>query len=175
MKITSLPKLQTERLLLRQLKENDNQVILFLRSDEAVNAFVKRPKTNTIEEANNFIDKINKGIDEQNWLFWGITIKDNPELIGTICLWNFSEDKKTAEVGYDLHPKFHKQGIMNEALVNILTYGFKVLNLDTIEAFTHKNNEPSKKLLTKNNFNHIEHRKDSDNLDNFIFSISRNK
>ncbi|WP_074410099.1 MULTISPECIES: GNAT family N-acetyltransferase [Aquimarina] len=169
------PELQTERLFLRQLKESDDQVILFLRSNEIVNTFVKRPKTNTIEEAINFINKINKGIDEQNWLFWGITVKDKPKLIGTICLWNFSENKKTAEVGYDLHPNFYRQGIMNEALVSILDYGFKTLELDTIEAFTHKNNEASKKLLIRNNFNHIEDRIDSDNPDNIIFSISSDK
>ncbi|MBG6129266.1 ribosomal-protein-alanine N-acetyltransferase [Aquimarina sp. EL_43] len=169
------PELQTERLFLRQLKESDDQVILFLRSNEIVNTFVKRPKTNTTEEAISFINKINKGIDQQDWLFWGITVKNNPELIGTICLWNFSEDKKIAEVGYDLHPDFYKQGIMNEALISILNYGFKTLELDHIEAFTHKNNEPSKKLLMRNNFNHIEDRIDSDNPDNIIFSISRNK
>ena len=33
---------------------------------------------------------------------WGITRKESNDLIGTICLWNFSADKKTAEVGYDL-------------------------------------------------------------------------
>ncbi|EZH74060.1 hypothetical protein ATO12_14390 [Aquimarina atlantica] len=167
------PELQTERLFLRQLKESDDQVILFLRSNEIVNTYVKRPKTNTKEEAINFINKINKGIDQQDWLFWGITIKDNPELIGTICLWNFSEDKKIAEVGYDLHPKFYKQGIMNEALISILDYGFTTLGLDRIEAFTHKNNEASKKLLIRNNFNHIEDRIDNDNPDNVIFSISK--
>jgi ribosomal-protein-alanine N-acetyltransferase len=169
------PKLKTERLLLRQLTESDDQVILFLRSDQTVNAHVTRTKTNTIEEAISFINKINKGIDEQNWLLWGITIKNNPKLIGTICLWNFSEDRKTAEVGYDLHPEFYKQGIMNEALKNILNYGFEVLKLDTIEAFTHRDNEASKKLLIRNNFYHIEHRKDSNNEDNIIFSIAKER
>ncbi len=170
-----LPQLKTKRLLLRLLEEKDSEIILFLRSDETVNALVKRPKTNTLEEAIKFINKINKGIEEHDWLFWGITIKGNPQLIGTICLWNFSEDRKIAEVGYDLHPEYQGQGIMNEALLCILDYGFTKLQLDTTEAFTHQNNEASKKLLIRNSFHHIEHRKDPDNPDNSIFSITRDQ
>lgn len=167
------PKLRTNRLHLRQLKESDANEILFLRSDTTVNTFVERPNTNTIEEAIKFIHKINTGIEGDDWIFWAITVNDSPELIGTICLWNFSEDRKVAEIGYDLHPKFHNQGIMNEALTHIITYGFENLKLNTIEAFTHRDNEASKKLLLKNNFNHIEYRKDNDNPNNIIFSVSR--
>ncbi|WP_103070457.1 GNAT family N-acetyltransferase [Aquimarina sediminis] len=167
------PKLQTNRLSLRRLEERDAKVILFLRSNEIVNQFVKRPKTNSTEEAIAFINKINKGIEEEDWIFWGISTNQNTELIGTICLWNFSEDKKIAEVGYDLHPKFHQKGIMNEALECILDYGFNTLSLESIEAYTHKNNEGSKKLLIKNKFEHIAHRKDNDNPDNVIFSVSK--
>ncbi len=167
------PKLKTERLVLRQLEEKDNTVIQFLRSDDSVNAYIKRPRTNTLEEANQFIIKINKGIETEELLYWSITLNDRPELIGNISLWHFSEDRSIAEVGYDLHPKFHGQGIMTEALQCILSYGFDILNLKEIEAFTHQNNEPSKKLLLKNNFEHIENRKDDNNADNIIFSLSR--
>ena len=68
-------------------------------------------------------------------------------MIGTISLWKFSEDKKTAEVGYDLNPVFHNKGIMTEALNCVLKYGFTQLQLDKIEAYTHKENQASRKLL----------------------------
>ena len=86
-------------------------------------------------------------------------------------MWNFSEDRKIAEIGYDLHPDFHKKGIMNEALKTILNYGGKSLNLKTLEAYTHKNNEASINLLLNNGFHHIEHKIDNDNPDNSIFSL----
>ncbi len=173
--ISIFPNLETKRLLLRQLENGDSKAIQFLRSDKTVNKFVKRPRTNTINEATAFINKINIGILENDWLFWSITIKEDPELIGTICIWNFSKDRKTAEIGYDLNPKYHRQGVMNEALSTVLNYGFQTLNLTTIEAFTHRNNESSKKLLIKNNFIHIPDRKDKNNLDNIIYAIHRNQ
>lgn len=74
-------------------------------------------------------------------------------------MWNFSKDNKKAEVGYDLNPLFQRKGIMSEALKSILGFGFNNLNLDKIDAFTHKKNESSKKLLEKNGFILLEKRK----------------
>ncbi|WP_407557462.1 GNAT family N-acetyltransferase [Winogradskyella sp. 4-2091] len=104
-------------------------------------------------------------------IVWGITLKDKSELIGTICLWNFSVDKKVAEVGYDLNPKFHNKGIMTEALNLVLDFGFNQLKLQKIEAFTDTKNENSKRLLTKNGFILNPSRKDVDNESNLIYEI----
>ncbi|MEW7291486.1 GNAT family N-acetyltransferase [Aquimarina sp. 2304DJ70-9] len=171
--ITTSPVIETKRLTLRPIENADSYAIQFLRSDLTINQYIKRPKTDTLQDAVNFIHKIKKGISNGSWVFWGITINRNPELVGTICLWNFSKERKTAEVGYDLHPELQGKGIMSEALRSVLKYGFETLQLDQIEAYTHKANEPSKYLLKKHNFNHIENRIDKDNLDNIIFTIKR--
>ena len=84
--------------------------------------------------------------------YWTITIKDNPKLIGSICLWNFNTEKTIAEIGYDLHPNFQGKGIMNESMNLVLDFGFKNLKLKTIEAFTHKGNKSSIRLLKRNQF-----------------------
>ena len=78
---------------------------------------------------------------------WGITTKESDVLIGSICLWNFSKDKKTAEVGYALDPEFQRRGIMSEALKAILDYGFNQRGFETIEAYTDYRNMSSKTLL----------------------------
>ena len=168
---TPFPILKTERLQLRQLKKADAPIIFFLRSNPQVNKYIKRPTPKSIDDALTFITKINNGIEENEWIYWCITLKDNPTIIGTISLWHFSEDKTIAEVGYDLHPDHQQKGIMNEALNSVLNYGFNTLNLKEIEAFTHRNNEASKKLLVNNKFNYIEARKDEDNLDNRIYTV----
>lgn len=86
-------------------------------------------------------------------------------------MWHFSEDRKVAEVGYDLHPGYQKKGIMSEALNRVMEFGFNELKLTKIEAFTHKDNESSKRLLTRNNFHLVYNRIDEGNLDNVIFEI----
>ena len=66
-----------------------------------------------------------------------ITVNNNPEIIVKICLWNFSKDYKTAEVGYNLNPNFQKKGIMSESLKSMVNFGFIELYKKRIEAFTH--------------------------------------
>lgn len=41
---------------------------------------------------------------------------------------------------------------MTEALAKIIAFGFECLNLETIEAFTHTQNQGSIQVLLKNNF-----------------------
>lgn len=103
------PIIKTERLLLRRLDVSDWNVISYLRSDVIVNKFVRRPKAENKTEAIKFIDKINEGIGNNEFIYWSICLKNRPVMIGSICLWNFSPDKKTAEVGYDLNPDFQKK------------------------------------------------------------------
>ena len=165
--------IKTERLLLRELKESDWEIISYLRTNPDINKFVKRSSAETKEKALKFISEISNGIKKQNFYYWSISEKSNAEMIGSVCLWNFSEDKKTAEIGYDLNPKFQRKGIMDEALKSILTFGFKNLKLETIEAFTHKDNVSSKKLLERNKFELIRGRKDEHNKNNIIYKIKR--
>ena len=166
-------KINTERLLLRRPKETDWEMISYLRSDKEVNEFVKRPSAESKEKALEFISKTNLGIDGDNVFYWVITERDNDQMIGSICLWNFSKDRKIAEVGYDLSPKFQRQGIMNEALVSVLAYGFENLHLNLIEAYTHRKNESSKKLLERNQFILIKSMKDEHNQDNVIYELKK--
>lgn len=171
MNFTPFPELITDRLLLRQLQITDWKEIVFLRSDREVNRFVKRPQAKNKTEALAFIDKITTATKNNESLYWCITLKKYPEMIGSISLWNFSKDLKTGEVGYDLNPKFQGKGIMNEAMKAILNFGFINLQFERIEAFTHRDNEASKKLLLKNNFKLVNDRRDSEDSDNIIFEL----
>ena len=170
---TSFADLSTERLTLRQLKTTDENEIFFLRSDEVINQFIDRPRQKALEEARSFITRINNEIMENKLLYWAITNKENPKLIATICLWKFSENKKTAEVGYELNSAFQGKGIMDEALKKIINFSFETLGLITLEAFTHKDNLKSKTLLIKNNFLPDITRKDKDHPTNIIFILRK--
>ena len=174
MKFKPFPEIKTERLFLRKMEELDCDAILFLRSSETVTKFIERPenrKTKNKTDAIKFIKEINEAIKKNKSISWGITYKNNPKIIGTICLWNFSQNNKTAEVGYDLNPEFQGLGIMSEALNSIIDFGFNNLKLDKVEAFTHWENENSKKLLEKKGFAFMEHRKDLENDSNIIFEL----
>jgi len=112
MKFQPFPEIKTERLFLREIEESDNDIILFLRSDKTVNKFIERSENNRTKnrsDALKFIKKLKDGIKINKLISWGITLKNNSKIIGTICLWNFSNNNKIAEVGYDLNPHFQKK------------------------------------------------------------------
>ncbi|KMT62875.1 GNAT family N-acetyltransferase [Paenilisteria newyorkensis] len=146
----TFPIIQTPRLTLRQLTLADSSAIFALRSNPEVAAFQDRPLQQNLEESAAFIDKINTGIDRETWIFWAITLQETAELIGTACLWNFSEEKTRADLGYELLPTFQGSGYMLEALKPVLDYGFT--QLQQIDGVTHKNNDRSTQLLKKLNF-----------------------
>lgn len=170
---TPFPILTTERLILRCLEVSDDQQIFMLRSDNRVNQYLARPKQKDIKESMAFISKINNGINNNEWIYWAITLKESSKLIGTICLWNFSSKKNVAELGYELDPALQGKGIMSEALKKIIEFGFQEIELKKIEAYTHKNNDNSSKLLQKYNFKLDEERKDKENSDNIIFTLTK--
>lgn len=144
--------LQSERLILRQLTDSDGQSVFDLRSDHRVNHYLNRQTPANLNDVAVFIDKINIGIRNKEWNYWGICLKENPQLIGTICLWNFTPDKKVAEIGYELKPEYQKRGYANEALHCIIDYSSKMLKLRKLIAFTHTRNHASRQLLVKNQF-----------------------
>lgn len=168
-------KLETERLILKPIDVSHVEDIFKIRSNRIINQFVNRipPKTNY--DALDFILTIKKRTQNNETFYWGISSKDQQDLIGTVCLYRFSEDRTEAEVGYELLPDHHRKGIMSEALSAVLNFGFNELNLQTILAFTNKFNENSKGLLLKQDFVLQESSTDVGFPDNLVFSLKKNK
>lgn len=146
------PILTTERLILRQLVINDEQEIFILRSDIEINKYLDRQISNTIDDARAFISKVNENINKGDSLYWAITLRDKNILVGTICLFGFSNENYKCEIGYELLTNFQGQGIMKEAIEKVIDYAFNTIKVKKIEAFLHRDNQSSIKLLEKFSF-----------------------
>jgi [ribosomal protein S5]-alanine N-acetyltransferase len=168
---SAFPEIKTRNLILRRLVPQDQKVIFMLRNDKQVNKFIRRNIMNSETEALTFIEKIWNNGDWGPDVFWGICPTTQTDLIGSVCLWNFSEDRKLAELGYELLPVFQGRGLMSEAVKAVLDYAFNHLGLTTIEAYTHKDNMPSKKMLSKFQFRYLPDKVDADNENNEVYSL----
>jgi [ribosomal protein S5]-alanine N-acetyltransferase len=149
---TPVPILTTERLTLRQLIINDEHEIFTLRSDSEINKYLDRQISNTLDDARNFINKVNENINKNDSLYWAITFSDKNILVGTICLFNLSDENGKCEIGYELLTNFQGQGIMMEAVEKVIDYAFNKIKVQTIEACFHRDNQSSIKLLEKFSF-----------------------
>ncbi|MFA7273577.1 MAG: GNAT family N-acetyltransferase [Crocinitomicaceae bacterium] len=165
--------LETERLVLRAARLDDFEAIYHLRSDEKINQYIKRSQIQTREIVQSFLERTILSVEKNELFDWVICSKENQKVIGSICLWNVSEDRSYAELGYALRTDFHGKGIMNEAVSAVLKYGFTQLFLDKIEAYTSRYNVKSIRMLERNGFQLLSNKRDDGNADNRIFELLR--
>lgn len=146
------PTLFTERLHLRQLEAGDVQAIFQLRSNRSVNRFLERKPAKSRMDARLFIEKVNSNFDENQGFYWGICLKSNDQLIGTVCFFDFVGPESTAEIGYELHPSFQGKGFMAEAINSVIGFARQQMNWQKILAFPDKQNLGSIRVLEKCQF-----------------------
>ena len=173
MKLSNFKNPETIRLLFTHTNMEDIDLVFASRSSPIVRKYIMQPLYKMQEEAVAHIKKLIGYLDEDKSISWTLIDKDTNKKIGSICLWNFSEDRKTAEVGYDLLPEYFKKGYMSEALQAVIKFGFNNLKLNTLEAFTHIENESSKTLLVKNGFVLQVEREDPGFPKNSIYTLNK--
>lgn len=144
---TPFPVIQTERLRLRKLINDDAKEIFFLRSDEQVMRYIDRVPAKNEDDAIKHIEEINGFVAKNECVYWGITALPSDKVIGTVCLWKMDKESFRCEVGYALHPDYHRKGIMTETLKAVLDFAFNDLRFHSITADVNPANDASKSLL----------------------------
>jgi len=147
----TFPTLETDRLILRQLTPEDTQTIFRNFSDpDVAKWFFEEPLTE-IDQAVKFIDLFNNEFKNGKGLTWAIVIKNEAACVGT-CGYGDIELGDRGEIGFDLAKEQWGKGLMSEALVPVIDYGFDVLRLSKIEAHSYSANTRAIHLLEKLGF-----------------------
>lgn len=149
---TPFPDLETERLYLRRVANEDVNEIFLLRSNKETMKFIPRPLAKTEEDALAHIALIDSKIEANEGINWAITLKNNSKLIGIIGHYRIKPENYRAEIGYMLLPEYHGKGIITEAINVVVKYGFEKMKLHSIEAIIDPENYASEKVLQKNGF-----------------------
>jgi [ribosomal protein S5]-alanine N-acetyltransferase len=149
---TPFPLLRTERLVLRRMEPQDAEAMLFLRSDPTIMQYLDREPLHTTGEAALFIRHINDSLERNEGITWGISLTDDPQLLGTIGFWRLMKEHYRAEIGYLLHPGYWGRGLVSEAMTAVMNYGFDVLKLHSVEANVNPDNKASVRILEKAGF-----------------------
>ena len=150
----SFPRLETPRLILRQIQLADAEALFATFSDEAVMEFYGDLPHRTVEDSHELVRRQHEWYARREGIRWGITRKGEDVVIGSCGLFKFDEEARRAETGYELGRAYWRQGIMSEALGALLTFAFASLWLHRIEAVVDDANERSKGLLRSLGFVH---------------------
>lgn len=148
----TFPQLETERLILRKQVLADAKDLQAIRSDERVMNFMDSERHTTLQHSEEFISENMKVYKDKKGIFWTLTDRSTNEFIGDFIFRKIDSKNSRAEIGYTLKPEFWGKGLMMEAMIEILRFGFTRLQLHSFEANINPENTSSKGLLLKMGF-----------------------
>ena len=149
---TPFPELTTGRLLLRKIVADDAPAVLEMRRKASQMQYIARPVAENIQDAYDLIGRVDTGLENNQSINWGITLKGSSELIGIVGFVRSTPEHHRAEVGYMLDTPYHRKGYMTEAVKAVLAYGFGTMKLHLAEAVIDPRNAASEGVLLKLGF-----------------------
>ena len=158
----SVPILKTQRLILREIREEDTDYIVGLRSNPEVYQYFLFPHRLTRDEHLSWFK--NYYILDNNRIDW-VAYNTDDKPIGVFGVKRDSEESGVAEISYILSPEEYGKGYASEAVKCLETFCKEEWKVNRIIAEINKNNSASIKLAVKlglvevagqNNFLHFE-------------------
>jgi RimJ/RimL family protein N-acetyltransferase len=141
---------ETARLRLRAFEETDAEAFYRLNSHPEVMRYTGEPPCESVEAARRGI------LEHRDWPDYGIgrwaTVhKPTGQVIG-FAGFKYLPEFQALDLGYRFLPEFWGKGLATEATVACLAFGFDVLELDRLVAFTLADNAGSIRVLEKVGF-----------------------
>ncbi len=145
--------LETERLILRELRETDIEPFFEMDSDPAVHKYLGNNPIKTLEHALENINHIRRQYVDLGIGRWAVIEKSSGNFIGWSGLklitqeWN--RHINFHDVGYRLIPKYWGKGYATESCKAALEFGFNTMKLSEIIGTANQENKASRAVLEK--------------------------
>ena len=150
--------LETERLILRNLRESDLEDFHSYRSNPEICKF-QSFSAFTIEQSNEFIaeQENSKFGMPGKWVQIGMEWKENSKLIGDLALHPTGDEPRNVEIGVTLNLPYRSKGFAVEAFTKVFEYLFTETETHRIYGILDTENFGSKKLLENLHFRREAH------------------
>ena len=146
--------LETNRIILRRLKDNDAiQMFNNWCNDEEVTKYLSWFPHGDISVTKELLSRWISSYNKNNFYLWGIELKDNHQLIGTINGFDLKED--SIEIGYCISKQYWHKGYTTEALNSITNFFLDICEFPIVYAKHLEENINSGKVMLKCGYKHI--------------------
>ncbi len=167
--------LETERLYLREMNQNDfNDLAEILQDASVMYAY---EHTFSDSEVWEWLDKQLKRYRDDGFGLWAIIEKGANEFIGQAGLTKQDVNgRQVVEIGYLLKKRYWHKGFATEAAIGCKHYAFNNLNIDEVFSIIRDNNIASQNVAKRNGMSAVgEFVKHYYNIDmpHIIFSVKR--
>lgn len=141
--------IETERLLMRPMKETDFEAYLQYAQDPQVMQYIREIESVELikEQFDGYADEWDG--KEGHWMGAAIVLKDSDQLIGDIGFRYSSLDNQQIEIGYKFNQQFHGKGYGTEAVTAFVKMILKDWSFHKLVAFCEPRNIASFKLMEK--------------------------
>ena len=147
-----LPKLETDRLILKKISVSDAEDMYSYASLNSVTRFLLWSPHLNIEDTRGYIEFLNRQYKKGTYADWGVFLKSEGRLIGTTGFADFDFENNTGEVGYVLNPAYQGNGYMSEAVSAVLSVAFDCIGLERVDLRIMEENKPSMRLASRLGF-----------------------
>ena len=147
-----IPKLSTDRLLLRKINAGDVSDIFEYSSVDEVSRYLLWYPHPSIEYTKNYVGRVLDDYKNGRFYDWAIELSSGErigKMIGTCGFTSFDLNNNCAEVGYVLNMDHWGRGYASEALTRVIQFGFEALMLHRIEARFIIGNDKSLAVMKK--------------------------
>lgn len=146
--------LETERLIVREIVESDDEFILDLMNQPSFIKYIGDRNVRNAEQAREFIEnRFRKSYTENGFGLYLVKLKDdNKKLSIGISGFVKRDTLPDADLGFAFLPPFEQKGYAIESAIALMKYGRETLKLNRVLAITTQNNHSSVKLLGKLGF-----------------------
>lgn len=139
--------IDTERLRVRLVAEDDLPALMAMNGDEAVTRFLPYATWKTPEDGKAWFERM-RGIQATGTALQFVAAERGTNVaVGTCLLFRLDEPSARAELGYALARSHWGRGYMREALAGLISCAFGTLGIRRLEAEVDPRNEPSGRLL----------------------------
>ncbi len=148
--------IETARCILRPLDETDVSGMFQLDSNAEVLQYLGGKTIANPEQSLAIIKMVRNQYEVNGYGRWAVIKKSSGEFIGWAGLKLVEGEAYLAQphtdLGYRLLPQFWGRGYGTELAMACCKWGFEALNLESIYAATHQENQGSQKILAKCGF-----------------------
>jgi ribosomal-protein-alanine N-acetyltransferase len=148
----SLPTIESERVRLRAMVDSDIDALFSIFSNPVVMRYWSFTPLVDRDAAAALLKQEQEGFRNRRLMKWGVALRENDQLIGTVTLVNIDLTHHRAEVGYALGRSYWGNGYINESLRALFDYAFNQLALHRIEADVDPRNAASIRTLERLGF-----------------------
>ncbi len=139
--------IETDRLVLRPVVENDIPALLGINSDDDVTRFLTYRSWRSLADGMAWLERVRSVMVTGSALQLVLARKDTEDVVGAVVLFHYDGVAGLGEIGYVIGKRFWRQGFAREALIAIIDHAFVDLGLRRLEAEVDPANLASMRLL----------------------------